>query len=334
MTVLAQQRQDKGDEHQSHPKLVSDRAPSSEQPTGVNSVRRDGDVVLAIDIGGTKVKAAVIDASGRILRETQFGTPHGEPMASLLHILDRAAALDPGPARACGICLPALVREGRIVWSAETIPAWNGIDLRALASDRLGVPCAVDFDGYAACLGEWWAGRARGHRDAAVVVVGTGIGAGFIHDGQLYRGAASVAGAIGWLRLARAQHLGPRVEDVASGPAILAAARRLRRDLSAYEDTAAVFTAAQRGDRAAQRAVRQATMALTAAVGAIVALLAPSIVVLGGSVGARDDVVEAIRRQLPNAAPPYALAGLEVGSSSLGPAASLYGAARLALTLR
>lgn len=289
--------------------------------------------VVAVDIGGTKVKAAVIDAKGRVLEETQFPTPQGDPAKSLAEILGRVATLDTRAAEACGICLPALVRDGRVIWSAETVPEWAGVDLQTLAENRLGLPCVVEFDGYAASLGEWWVGRARGHRDAAVIIVGTGVGAGYIHEGRLYRGAASLAGAIGWLRLARADNLGPRLEDVASGPAILAAARRLAGDESAYSDTAAVFAAADRGDPAALRAVRRATIALATAVGAVVALLAPTIVVLGGSVGAREDVVTAVRRLVPRAAPPYAVSGLDVAASSLGPAASLFGAAYLALEL-
>jgi predicted NBD/HSP70 family sugar kinase len=102
---------------------------------------------------------------------------------------------------------------------------------------------------------------------------------------------------------------------------------------ASYPDTEAVFVAASRGDPAAEGAVRRATLALTASVGAIVALLAPEIVVLGGSVGVRDETVEAVRAGLADATQPFAARTVRIERSALGPLSSLYGAAYLALQL-
>lgn len=291
-----------------------------------------GHDVLAVDIGGTKVALAVVAADGAVTERRIIRTPSGPPDAAVETILCRAAELmSDYPVRACGIVLPAIVDEGRIAWAAESIGGWEGIALRHLATERLHVPCVVDFDGYGATLGEWWQGSARGYRDAAIVIVGTGVGAGLIHEGELYRGAAAIAGGIGWLHFPHYASPGPRLEDVASGPAILAEARRLRgRDHDAYSDTPAVFTAALAGDPAAAGAVERGLLALTAGVGAIVALLAPEIVVLGGGVGARPDVVERVRQMLMGMTQPFAARGVRVEGSSLGALSSLYGAAYLA----
>lgn len=291
--------------------------------------------VLAIDIGGTKVALALVTAGGRVVEKRIYATPKATPNTAVATVLGWAAELARGRAAAsCGIVLPAVVQEGRLAWVAESIAGWDGLALRDLAADRLGVPAVVEFDGYGATLGEWWQGSARGHRDAAVVIAGTGVGAGFMHGGRLIRGAMAIAGGIGWLRFPYDGTPGPRLEDVASGPAILAEARRLRGgDPSAYPDTPAVFTAAEEDDPAAGAAVERGLLALTAGVGAIVALFAPEIVVLGGSVGARPDVVERVRGLLMDMTQPFAARGVKVEGSSLGALSSLYGAAYLALQL-
>jgi glucokinase len=287
--------------------------------------------VLAVDIGGTKVALAVVSEDGAILARDQIPTPRLAPEDAAREILDRASVLTGAHRVAvCGLVLPAVVNEQRIVWAAESVAGWTGLPLAHLATRALGVPSYIEFDGYAATLGEFWQGHGRGHRDLAIVIVGTGVGAGIVHAGRLYRGSTGVAGGIGWMRFPTGNDLGPRLEEVASGPAILAAARAADPTAS-YLDTQAVFVAASRGDPAAQSAVRRAMLALTAGVGAIVALLAPEVVVLGGSVGVRDETVSAVRAGLADATQPFAAPTVRIEPSALGSLSSLYGAAYLAL---
>jgi glucokinase len=291
--------------------------------------------ILAIDIGGTKVALGLVDADGELLAVERFATPREAPAAAVATILDRARTFVAGrPIAVCGIVLPAVIDDGFIVWSAESIAGWDGIQLRDLAVATLEVPCIVEFDGYGATLGEAWQGHARGYPDAAIVIVGTGIGAGFVHEGRLYRGRTAIAGGIGWIRLPAEDGFGPKLEAVASGPAILAAARAAARaagaDADTYHDTEAVFTRAVSGDPLAAAVVERAMRALAIGVGAVVALLAPDIVVLGGSIGSRPDVVAAVRRLLPETTQPVAAAGVRVEGSALDALSSLYGAARLA----
>lgn len=292
-------------------------------------MRRDA---LAIDIGGTKVAIAVVTADGGVVEERRFSTPHGRALAAVDEILGWASELAAQhPVVTCGIVLPAVIEQGRIAWAAATIAGWDGVRLRERANERLEIPVVAEFDGYGATLGEWWQGSARGYDDAAVVIVGTGVGAGVIHAGHLYRGVSAIAGGIGWFRFPNASTQGPRLEDLASGPAILAHARRLNGgDATAYPDTRAVFAAAEAGDRAAHRAVERGLRALAAGVGAIVALLAPEVVVLGGSVGARPDTVARVRELIKDSTQPFAAQTVKIEGSSLGPLSSLYGAAYLA----
>ena len=286
--------------------------------------------VLAIDIGGTKVALGIVSEAGELLAVDRFATPKEAPVEAAAVVLRRARAFVAGrEIAACGIVLPAVVHDGRVTWAAQSIAGWEDLPLCDLAQQALSVPCVAEFDGYGATVGEAWVGRARGYHDAAVVIVGTGVGAGIIHAGRLYRGRTAIAGGIGWMRFPGDADLGPRLEAVAAGPAILAAARAAAGS-DAYADTESVFDRAAAGDAVASGAVDRAMRALAAGIGAIVALLAPDIVVLGGSVGSRADVVATVRRLLPEVTQPFAAANVRVEGSVLGALSSLYGAARLA----
>lgn len=289
-------------------------------------------LALAVDIGGTKTAFGLLDPRGRLVREILIPTPRGDPDLALDVLLDQArSAIDGFRVTACGIDLPAVVSEGVVRWAAWSFPGWDGLPLAERFQRSLGIPCVLEFDGYAAALGEAWMGRARGCRDAAVVIVGTGVGAGFVHDGELYRGASGVAGAIGWLRFPEHDQLGPPMEDIASGTAILHRARGAHpHGDSAYADTAAVFAASSSGDLLARRVVRDAMLALAAGIGAVVAMLAPEIVVLGGSLGARPDVVKEVRSLVLRTTQPFAARAVVIDGAALGARSSLYGAGYLA----
>jgi glucokinase len=290
----------------------------------------DAGSLLAVDVGGTKSAFGLFDPAGRLLERKLVPTPHGQNVDVPRRTLEAARAFLGGrQVAACGVDLPAIVEGGVVIWAAQSVAEWARTPLRTLAESELGCPCAAEYDGYAAAVGEAWQGAAAGYQDAIVVVVGTGIGAGVIRGGELYRGLRTIAGGIGWTRLPCGEGLGERLEDVAAGPAILARARRL----GDYATTAEVFGAAGAGDPAAGRVVQQAELTLAAALGGAAALLAPEVVVLGGSVGARDDVVAAMRRLVPQATQPTVGANLRIEASALGPLSSLYGAAYLARQL-
>ena len=289
-------------------------------------------LVLAVDIGGTKTAFGVFDRAGRLVREARIPTPRGDAERAVDGLLHRARAVIEGlPVASCGIDMPAVVSDGVVQWAAWSFPGWDGLPLADRFRRALDIPCVLEFDGYAAALGEVWQGRARGCDDAAVVIVGTGVGAGFVHAGELYRGKNGVAGAIGWLRFPEHDQLSQPMEDIASGTAILRRARSAHplRD-SAYSNTAAVFDAASSGDLIARRAVRDAMVALAAGIGAVVAMLAPEIVVLGGSVGARPDVVDEVRGLVLRTTQPYTAGSLVIDGAALGARSSLYGAGYLA----
>jgi glucokinase len=154
--------------------------------------------VLAIDIGGTKLAAALVGADGRIgLRAVQptLGRNAEELWNQLCTVIDTVRE---GPEFiACGVgCGGPMTLGGESV-SPLNIPQWRDFPLRSRLAERLGVDVVVDNDAKALALGEGWCGAATGVRDYLAMVVSTGVGGGIVLDGRLLGGAAGNAGHIG-----------------------------------------------------------------------------------------------------------------------------------------
>ena len=156
------------------------------------------DTVLALDIGGTKVAAGIVDAEGALrARAARPTPPGGDADAVLSALLDAAAEVRTGGEVACGVgCGGPMTRGGEAV-SPLNIPGWRGFPLRRRLADAVGLPVHVDNDAKALALAEGWRGAARGVDAFVAMVVSTGVGGGIVLDGRLLEGAAGNAGHIG-----------------------------------------------------------------------------------------------------------------------------------------
>ena len=160
---------------------------------------------LAVDIGGTKLAAALIDRSGQLLLRERLPTPAGPDPESLFGalagLLDtlRGAAGEADWARVgvCGVGCGGPMSAGGEEVSPLNIPAWRRFPLRRRLADHTGLPTAVDNDAKALALGEGWVGAARGVANFIAMVVSTGVGGGIVLDGVLLQGAAGNAGHVG-----------------------------------------------------------------------------------------------------------------------------------------
>jgi glucokinase len=157
--------------------------------------------VLALDIGGTKLAAALVDTDGGLHARRQVPT-RGDDAEALWAVVralvdEVRAGAAPGPLRAAGVGSGGPMSPGGEELSPLNIPAWRGFPLRARLADHLGVPVFVDNDAKALALGEGWRGGARGARDYLAMVVSTGVGGGLVVDGRLLDGASGNAGHIG-----------------------------------------------------------------------------------------------------------------------------------------
>jgi glucokinase len=290
-------------------------------------------VVFAIDLGGTKAAIATVRSDGVVLGRTRIPSPRMAPAAAVARFVARARRL-PGAsdAVAVGLALPAIVdADGRVSWAASSAPDWADTDARAVLEAGFGMPASVSFDGYAATAGEAVFGGGAGSRISVTIIVGTGMGAGAWVDGRVLEGAVGVAGAVGWDRWPTGPGaLSEPAESVASGPGILALARRLDR-ASAWPDTRSVFRAARAGDATARAAISEAAAIAGTVAGGAVNLIAPEVVIWTGGVGSRADFSAAASRVARACSQPFAARRTRFVRSRLGAESSLMGAAAGAL---
>lgn len=187
--------------------------------------------MLAVDVGGTKLAAGVVDEAGALLGRAQVATPRG-PHADAEVLFDALVSVVEqvriGDEVACGVgCGGPMARGGEQV-SPLNIPGWRSFRLRQRLVEATGLSTTVDNDAKALALGEGWVGAAKGERDFIAMVVSTGVGGGIVLDGRLLEGAAGNAGHIGHVNVVPAGNLcgcGARgcLEAESSGSGIRAA---------------------------------------------------------------------------------------------------------------
>lgn len=292
-------------------------------------------LVGAVDIGGTKIAAAAVDADGAVSRLRTVGTPAGAgPDAVLQAVRDLVGDLR--GVRALGVGCAGVVHPatGDVISATDTIAGWAGTSLRGELSDRLGLPVAVVNDVHAHAVGESWHGAGASAGSMLLVTAGTGIGGAWTVAGQLVVGAKGAAGHVGHVPVAAAT--GRRctcgaeghVEAVASGPAMTAEyGRRSGTPVSALSE---VVTAAEAGDEDAIGVLARGGAALGSAVGGVVNVLDPDLVVIGGGVAAGGAHWWSALRAAATAELLPATRGVRIVPSVLGGRAALLGAARLA----
>ncbi|WP_182375874.1 ROK family glucokinase [Nocardioides sp. WS12] len=310
------------------------------------------DLTCGIDIGGTKMAGAVVDADGTILVESRVESPATDPAA-----MEAAAAalvaelVAQHPVTAIGVGAAGYVAADRstvlfapnIAWRNEPL----GVDLARLT----GLPVVVENDANAAAWGEFRYGAGRDVDDQLMVTVGTGVGGGIVTDGHLLRGAFGVAAEIGHLcvvpegRVCGCGNHGC-LEQYGSGTALVRATREavaasslLARDLleRAGGDPAAITgpmitDAARAGDQFAVEQLERLGHWLGHGIASLVAVLDPAVIVIGGGVSAAGDIlVDPLRATFERE-----LAGrgfrprAEIRLASLGNRAGVIGAADLA----
>jgi glucokinase len=153
---------------------------------------------LALDIGGTKLSAAVVTLEGTIVVSDRVPTPSRDPWSAVASIVSRTlAAADGVDVVAVGAGCGGPMTAGGDAVSPLHIPAWRDFPLRSALHDLVQRPVVVDNDAKALALGEGWLGVARGSANFMAVVVGTGVGAGLVIDGRLLDGDDGNAGHIG-----------------------------------------------------------------------------------------------------------------------------------------
>jgi glucokinase len=312
--------------------------------------------ILGIDLGGTKVLAAVLDAEGRILAraraKTQAWRDDEDVFRTVIQVGHRAiehAGIAVNQLEAVGICAPGPIDfdTGYIIETANL--KFKNFPLGPRTAEEFGRLTIVENDVNAGVYGELKAGAARDARDVLGVFIGTGIGGGLIVNGALYRGSSTGAGEVGHIIIEAG---GPRcgcgnrgcLEALASRTAITRdirkAIKRGKRssvaklltketDLLSGKDLKAAYDSR---DELVRNAVNRAARLAGIGIGSLLNVLGPEIVVLGGGVveAFGDDFVARIERSARDIAFDINSKNVKITRAELGDDAGVIGAAMLA----
>ena len=277
--------------------------------------------MVGVDVGGTKIAAGVVDADGQIYSRIQLPTDTSSTEATLQSIADsiteavHAAGINPAQIGGIGLGIPGWIDAKNGIGLYSVNLGWRNVHVKQWLEERLDRPCFIENDVSAASAGESIYGAGKGMKNLVYLSLGTGIAAGIIIGGRVYRGAHSLAGEIGHTAFVAD---GPRclcggrgcLEALAAGPALarkaqaaIEAGRRsslqqvlLRKATITAEE---IFVAATQGDNLALEVLAEAGAQIASAIYLLAMAFDPHVVILGGGLALEDGpFITAIRSEL------------------------------------
>ena len=314
------------------------RAAVEKSAQSANEIR----YVAGADVGGTNLRLALADLSGTILARWSTSTvglrgPEAvvERICSGVRMMLQQVSAPCEMLRSIAIGVPGIADvENGVVVAASYLMGWKDVPLRALVESQLNVPAVVDNDVNVAAIGEQWAGSAKNATDFVFLAIGTGIGAGIVLNGHLYRGSSWAAGEIGYMLLPGAADLPASVDEPGAlekrigGEGIKGQWKKICLPEESGFNATEIFDLALDGNPRAQTLLHQSATTLAQAIYNISRILNCPLFVLGGTVGLHRALCDAAQRLLDQW---MASDSPRLVRSILGAEAQIMGALRLAL---
>ena len=318
--------------------------------TAANKLK--GQLVCAVDLGGTHLRVATVDVSGEIKYRLKQSTPVTDDPLKIVSAIVMAAEKCHEQSKAEGQSIGAIsvvvpgtvnIADGTVT-RIPNVPSLNSFALSAVLADALGWRVFLENDANAAAVGEMWRGAARGRRTIVCLTLGTGVGSGIILDGNLWHGASDSAGEIGHTSIepfnGPACSCGSRgcLEVYTSATAIVRMANEGRSRhpssiLNATDELTAktVFAAGKNGDAFALEVFQRMGDYLGVGLANIINILNPEMIVIGGGVVNGWELFEKqMHRRIHDYAFRLPAANVKIVPAECGDDAGLLGAARLA----
>jgi glucokinase len=296
------------------------------------------DLTLALDIGGTKIAAGLVDGDGALVHHAKLPTPDGDSeavWAVVDTLVTEALAAARGRVRGVGISSAGPIDLPAGTVSPINITAWQDFPVVERVSTLTGAAVRLGGDGLCMTLGERWRGAGRGAQFLLGMVVSTGVGGGLVLDGVPYDGRTGNAGHVGHVVVepdGRSCTCGGHgcVETIAAGPRMAQWARENGWDAPAEADAKELADAANAGNPIALQAFRRGATAVAAMIASVGAVCDLDLVVIGGGVAKSGALLfDPLRAALSTYAGLDFLRGLRVLPAELGGDAGLVGAAAL-----
>ena len=290
-------------------------------------------MIIGIDLGGTKIAAALATPSGRILTDVNIPTEADQGKNRVIDNIKKAVyALIRGQktqisCMGIGVPGPILYEKG-IVIEPPNLPGWKRVNLKKVLEKEFKVPVHLDNDANCAALAEAYFGAGRKARHFIYITISTGIGGGIIIDRKLYRGAIGAAGEFGHMII---DPRGPKCgcgnfgcfEALASGTAI---------KKRAGMDAISVELAARQGDKKAIKVIEKTAHYLAIGIANLVNIFNPEMVILGGGVSKmRELLLTPIRKEFKKYALTLPAKNVKIVRAKLGSESGVLGAVALCL---
>lgn len=314
-------------------------------------------LALGIDLGGSKILTAVVNARGKMLSRDQSITPVAKGQDAVIQAIIQSAGRALKQAgtvasklAAVGVGAPGLSNpETGVLFTSPNLPGWRDVPLRDMIGQELGQKTFLINDANAAALGELYYGAAKGARNLIYITISTGIGGGIVIAGDIYTGATGFAGELGHMTIDEDGPLcncGNRGcwEALASGTAIARDARHLieqgaktsildHASGDLHQVTAEVIhTAAQAGDSLAQELIAHTGYYFGVGLASLINLFNPELIVIGGGLSNIGDMLlEPAYRVAGERAFKQAYRAVRFSRAKLGHDSGVLGAAAFAL---
>jgi glucokinase len=301
---------------------------------------------IGVDVGGTTVKAGLVDEAGTLLRTASRPTDTRRIERLLGTIVELVDEVSEGSGAAgVGIGLPGpMARETGEVLVAPNIPCLAGVNVETALAGRISCPVTARNDADMSAWGEFAAGAGVGSRHMICLTLGTGVGSGIVIDGKLFNGAHGFASEAGHLTV---EPDGPPcpcgshgcLEAIASATGIVAMARHMippsdRRANQEPWTAARLHEAALGGHPGAKAVFERVARALGIALAALINLFNPEVIVIGGGVARAEDLLLApARAEARSRAFSFAYDACRIVPARLGPRAGVVGSALFARRL-
>lgn len=304
--------------------------------------------IIGIDLGGTNLKAGLVDRAGNIIHRFSVKTKYNadtqtisNQIFELIHNIIESVGCKRSDIIGIGLGSPGTIdKTGETILFSPNLPQWRNIPIKSIMMQQFQVPCVLENDANAAAWGEKWAGSGKGVNSLVMLTIGTGIGGGIVINNNIWRGAHNVAAEIGHMviqkggRQCNCGNYGC-VEAYASATAMV---RRFKEVLKTGapsmlkvtdEITAKTISdAALRGDRTALDVLKETGCYLGVAVTNIMHILNPEMIVLaGGMTGSGDLIMDPIKQVTKGRVFEESYKDTKIVFSQLGEDAGIVGAA-------
>jgi glucokinase len=278
--------------------------------------------VIGVDVGGTKILAAVVDREGTLLRQHERPTPTASQDELVTALEAAVEELLDEETVALGLGVPSQIDQASgIAYGSVNIPL-HELRLRELMAERFGLPTEIENDANAAAFAEWTLGAGKGTKDMVMLTLGTGVGGGVVVDHRLYRGWAEFGHIV-------VQHDGKPCQGACTGRGHL---ESYCTGVAAGEDAAEVFgpgtdahalvSLAEQGDARAIDVLARIGRYLGSGIGSLVNIFDPQVVTVGGGFGAAawrfllGPAREVVRREALQPAGEVPIVAAELGTAA------------------